>query len=379
MKNIALLCDQNPSLKPRPNRMIQMLKKHHHLFVFGSECPSIEGVQTFAFPALKRAKDRTQKEQERLENSLKNGDFSQIIFTPNRLILQDQLFLLQNLDLLIIEDLVLLPIASLYKEKNPQTKIMIDLREFYPLEYENDPAWLETFGKLFNFLCESYLPSVDIALTVSEGLQQRYQEAYGLSCELFLSLPPFFDLTPSENQRIELIYHGFISHDRESENLLEIATSLDSHLHLNIIALSNQPQFLESFTTQAQKIPSISLLPPVALQEIIPLTNRFDLGLITLKPNGFNNTYAMPNKLFEYIQARLGIISTPLPCIKPMLEKYRLGLCSKDFETSSLIALLNSLDKQKVKTLKKEAHQASQSLNLSNNQAKILSIISSMF
>lgn len=256
---------------------------------------------------------------------------------------------------------------------------MIDLREFYPLEYENDLAWLETFGKLFSFLCESYLPSVDLALTVSEGLQQRYKEAYGLSCELFLSLPPFFDLTPSENQRIELIYHGFISHDRESENLLEIATSLDSHLHLNIIALSNQPQFLESFTTQAQKIPSISLLPPVALQEIIPFTNRFDLGLITLKPNGFNNTHAMPNKLFEYIQARLGIISTPLPCIKPMLEKYRLGLCSKDFETSSLIALLNSLDKQRVQTLKKEAHQASQSLNLSNNQAKILSIISSMF
>lgn len=379
MKNIALLCDSNPTLQPRPSRMIQMLKKHHSLFVFGSECPPIKDVQTFAFPARKRAKDRTQKEQEILENALKKGDFDQIIFTPNRLILQNQLFSLRNLDLLIVEDLVLLPIGLLYKEKNPKTKIMIDLREFYPLEYENDPAWLETFGRFFSFLCETYLKKVDLALTVSEGLQRRYKEAYHLSCELFLSLPPYFNLTPSSNQRIELIYHGFISHDRESKNLLEIGSSLAPHLHLNIIALSNQPQFLESFIQQAQSIPSISLLPPVPLEEIIPFTNRFDLGLITLKPNGFNNTYAMPNKLFEYIQARLGIISTPLPCIQPMLKQYALGLCPKDFETSSLIALLNALDTQKVKALKKEAQEASQSLNLLNNQAKILSIISSMF
>lgn len=378
MKNIAILCDHNPALQPRPSRLIQMLKNHHHLFVFGSQCPAIEGVQTFAFPALKRAKDRTQKEQEALENALKNEDFDQLIFTPNRIILQNQLLLFSNFDLLVIEDLVLLPIALLYKEKNPKTKIMIDLREFYPLEYENDPIWLETFGKFFSFLCEIYLPRVDIGLTVSEGLQQHYKEIYQLPCELFLSLPPFFNLTPSENERIELIYHGFISQDRESKNLLEIASSLAPNLHLNIIALSNQPQFLETFIKQAEKIPSLSLLPPVKLEEIIPFTHRFDLGLITLKPNGFNNTHAMPNKLFEYIQARLGIISTPLPCIKPLLEKYSLGLCSKDFETSSLITLLNSLDRIKVQELKNQAHDASQTLNLSSNQAKILSIISSM-
>lgn len=378
MKNIALLCDRNPILQPRPYRMIEMLKMHYSLFVFGSQCPEIENVKTFSFPPLKTAKDRTPQEQEDLQHALMNQNFSKLIFTPNRLVLQKQLLSFSHFDLLIIEDLVLLPIALLYKDKNPRVKIIIDLREFYPLEYENDPSWLEGFGRFFDFLCRSYLHRVDLALTVSEGLRQRYKEVYHLNCELFLSLPPSFDLRPSQNERIELIYHGLISQDRESQNLLEIASSLDSHLHLNLIVLSNQPKFLESFIKQAKQISSISLFPPVALQEIIPFTHRFDLGLITLKPNGFNNTHAMPNKFFEYIQARLGIISTPLPCIQSLLEKHQFGFCSKDFSTSSLIALLNSLTMQQVKELKKKAHQASEIFCLPNNQTKILAILSSM-
>ncbi|WP_027327100.1 hypothetical protein [Helicobacter pametensis] len=378
MKNVAILCDSNPLTRPRPHRLIQMLKNHHSLFVFGVNCPDIKGMQSFAFPPLKSAKDRTPKEQEELESALKNQEFHPLIFTPNRLILQHQLLSTPHLDLLIIEDLVLLPIALSYKESYPDVKLMIDLREFYPLEYENDPSWLESFGRFFSYLCDSYLHQVDMALTVSEGLKQRYRESYDLECELFLSLPPFFDLKPTQNPRIELVYHGFISADRESENLLEIGSSLASHLHLNIIALSNHPRFLESFVSKAQQIPSISILPPVSLEEIIPFTHRFDLGLITLKPNGFNNTHALPNKFFEYIQARLGVIATPLPSLKPIIESHHLGICSKDFETQSLISLLNSLDVQTIKTLKNHAHKASHSLNLSSNQAKILSLISSL-
>lgn len=378
MQNIGILCDSNPLTRPRPARLIQMLKDSYALFVFGVNCPMIEGVQSLPFPPLKSSKDRTPKEQEELESALKNKEFHSLIFTPNRLILQRQLLLTPSLDLLIIEDLVLLPIALSYKEKNPKVKIMIDLREFYPLEYENDPLWLETFGEFFGFLCQTYLHEVDLALTVSEGLKERYKQAYGLDCELFLSLPPYFHLTPSQNTRIELIYHGFISADRESENLLEIGASLAPHLHLNIIALSNHPAFFDAFKQKALSIPSISLLPPVKLEEIIPFTHAFDLGLLTLKPNGFNNTHALPNKFFEYIQARLGVIATPLPSIKPLIESYQLGMCSCDFETQSLIQILNSLDPSQVKRFKDNAHQASQVLNLSSNQAKILALISAL-
>ena len=378
MKNIAILCDSNPVTKPRPTRLIGMLQDSYNLFVFGKECSPIQGVQTFSFPPSKSASQRSAKEQEELELACKNKDFDKLLYTPNRLVLKKSLLSLQTLDLLIVEDITLLPFALEYKDKHPQAKVMIDLREYYPLEYENDLRWLETFGAFFEYLCSTFLPQVDHALCVSEGIAQKYQEVYGIYPTLFLSLPPYSSLSPSKNTKIELIYHGLISPDRESFNLLEIARELKDGIRLNLITLSNHLSFLQDFYSQAQKIPSIRLHQAQKLEEIIPFTNAFDLGLITLKPNGFNNTHALPNKFSEYIQARLGVISTPLPSITPLIKKYGIGKVSKDFHTQSLIELINSLDLKEIKTFKNNADIASQTLNTQENQKKISNLIAKL-
>lgn len=378
MKNIGILCDSNPLTKPRPARLIGMLENFYNLYVFGKDCPQIKGANTFSFPPSKSASQRSFEEQEGLIKACKSRDFDKLLYTPNREVLRDLLLQTQKLDLLIVEDITLLAFALEYKNKNPQTKVMIDLREYYPLEYENDMEWLESFGMFFEYLCSSFLPYVDHALCVSEGIAQKYQEVYGLHPTLFLSLPPYFSLSPSKNSNLELIYHGLISPDRESFNLLEIGKELRKGITLNLIALSNHPSFLQDFETKAQTIPSIKLHKAQKLSDIIPFTNAFDLGLITLKPNGFNNTHALPNKFFEYIQARLGVISTPLPSIAHLIEKYGIGKVSKDFSTQSVIALLNSLSKEEVENFKSNSHKISPILSTQENQKKILNLISNL-
>lgn len=378
MNHIAILCDSNPFSKPRPARLIEMLKEHYTLFIYGRECEGKEGLNTFSFPSAKSSSQRSAKENEAIFQACLNKNFDFLLYTKEREILKEQLLSTPSLSLLIVEDITLLPFALLYKEQNPKSKVMIDLREFYPLEYENDPKWLASFGAFFEYLCATFLPKVDFALTVSEGIAKKYKEVYGLDCTLFLSLPPYFPLTPSKNEKIRLIYHGLISTDRESENLLEIASRLREGIEMNLMVLSNHPSFLQEFKNEAQKIPNLTLHPPVSLNEIIPFTSQFDVGLITLKPNGFNNTHALPNKFFEYIQARLALLTTPLPSLKSMIEQYSLGKCSKDFSTSSIIESINSLSLEEIQSYKQNASIASEKLNLSSNQVKILGIIQNL-
>lgn len=378
MSNIAILCDSNPFGKPRPARMIEMLREDYNLFIYGRECHRVEGLQTFSFPSSKTSSQRSEEENEAIIQACLNKDFNTLIYTKERQVLQKQLLCTPSLALLIVEDITLLPFALAYKEQNPASKVMIDLREFYPLEYENDPLWLRSFGAFFEHLCSTYLPRVDFALTVSEGIAKKYAQAYGIECTLFLSLPPFFPLTSSKNDKIRLIYHGLISTDRESKNLLEIAKNLRDGIEMNLMVLSNHPAFLEEFKNEAKNIPNLNLLPPVKLEEIIPFTQQFDVGLITLKPNGFNNTHALPNKFFEYIQARLALLSTPLPSIIPLIEKYSLGKCSANFSTTSIIETINALSIEEVQTYKQNSCIASQTLNLSSNQVKILEIIQNL-
>lgn len=376
-KNIILLSDFNVNKRPRPFRMVEMLKHSFDLYVIARECTPISGVKTFSYPAAKNSKQRTKEEQEALIQQCKSNDFLPLIFTPNRLAIKELMQTISDVALIIVEDITLLAFATWYKEKYPKTKILIDLREYYPLEYENNQEWLDSFGKFFYFLCKEYLPMVDFAITVSEGIAKKYLDTFKLHCEIFYSLPPYFNLNPSPlGKKINIVYHGFLSPDRNSHFLIEIANYLEDRFHLYILGLSNQANFLENLQKNAPS--NTSFLPPVAMQEIIPFTNQFDLGILTLSPNTFNNANAMPNKFFEYIQARLGIITTPLPSLLPLISQYKLGVCSANFSAKSIASSLNSLDTNQILKLKLASHQASSILNYKQNQKKILKIIYSL-
>ena len=64
--------------------------------------------------------------------------------------------------------------------------------------------------------------------------------------------------------------------------------------------------------------------------------NQFDIGIYILPPKNFNLINALPNKFFEFVQARLAIITSPNKEMKFLIEKYNLGGISKDYSPRSM-------------------------------------------
>ncbi|CBG40188.1 glycosyltransferase family protein [Helicobacter mustelae] len=372
MPKIALLNDFDITKRPRPKRMLDMLKGHYELYAIAMDCSPIEGVECFAYPASKNAKERSLEEQKILEQRLKNKDFLPLVYTPNRLKILEFFTKMPKMDLFIIEDITLLAFGLDYKKSyNPSLKILIDLREYYPLQYENDPEWMAGFGEFFGFLCREFLPHVDFAITVSEGIAQKYKEEFGLHCEVFHSLPPYHELKPNPLKTpINIIYHGFLSPDRNSAFLLEIAHQLRGDFCMQILGLSNIKGFLETLEKNAPK--NVNFLAPVSMEEIIPFTNNFDIGILTLSPNTFNNAHALPNKFFEYIQARLALIAPPLPSLRDFLSLWQVGKMSQDFTPESLASTINALQKEEIAAYKTASDRAAKILNTTENRQKIL-------
>lgn len=383
MKNIAVLSDFDISRRPRPYRLILALRQYYKIFAIAQECSKIDGISSFAFPALKTAKERSKEEEEILRKNCKNKEFKKLIYTQNRLIIKDflsQINRKNELSLIIVEDLVLLPFAIDFAHICKEIKVMIDLREFYPLEYENDLLWSESFGAFFTYLCTEYLPKVDFAITVSEGIAQAYKLNFGIIAHIFHSLPPFFSLQPSnvDKTAIQIIYHGFISPDRHSENFLEIAQNLDERFFLNLMVLSNQKGYLEKIKHQARNIDNIKFLLPVEMNKIIPFCQQFDIGILSLVPNSFNNANALPNKFFEYIQSRLCLISSPLSEIKNFVRRHDLGRVAQNFEPKSIAKTLNALSEEEIFAYKNASNKIAHQFSLQSNVPKILRIITDL-
>lgn len=370
-----MLADFDTTKRPRPHRMISALKDIAQMFVIAREASQENGARCFSFPAPEsNAQTRTKEQNARIHFLCEQGDFAPLIYTKNRATIPKILESLPRLNLIIVEDLALLPFACDYKEKYP-CKILVDLREFYPLEYE-DKQWLEGLGRFFTHLCKHYLPKADCCLCVSTPIIDRYAKDFGIASILYYSLPPYHSLTPSAiSTPIKLIYHGLISEERGSTNLLELATELGKGYEIYCQVLSNNSDFLARFIAQAAPIPNCHILPPVSLEEIIPSCNDFDIGIISLQDTSFNNKNAMPNKLFEYIQSRLCVVATPLDSIREFFRHYEVGITSSDFSASSLAQAVRSLSPAQIMAYKIRSHSHAQELSLESNAKKARQIV----
>ncbi|OBV29155.1 hypothetical protein BKN38_00950 [Helicobacter sp. CLO-3] len=456
---IAVLADFDTTKRPRPHHIIALLKDIAEVFVIAREQSDESGAHCFAFPApAENAATRSAKQKARITDLCQKGDFAPLIYTPNRAIISDILRALPRLDLLIVEDIALLPFACDYKREvlqadsitkesatkkaestqtttpkstqsnalestkpaestksraldsatqkpaildsttpesalldsalldsvaldsatHPAPKIICDLREFYPLEYE-DEAWQAGLGRFFTHLCARYLKEADLCLCVSEAICARYVRDFGIAPRLYLSLPPHLDSLHYKKLRnaaqkrqirestarrhakynirhhapktkpikARILYHGFISRDRDSLNLLRLARLLGDKYKLHCMVVCNDARFLRDFCARAKRQRNIRIIPPVPMSDIIAQSVGYDIGILTLQPNSFNNAHAMPNKLFEYIQSRLCVISTPIPSVRAFLRDFGAGRVASDFSAQSLARTIRAITCQR--------------------------------
>ncbi|PAF47766.1 hypothetical protein BKH46_02705 [Helicobacter sp. 12S02634-8] len=378
MLKILILCAANPATNPRPQRLITLLKDTHKLTALGINASAIRGVEVFSYPAFHK---RNIFEEIRLYKNVFSQNWQQLIYTPNRLQIA-QILTQHSFDLIICCDLVLLPIALAYKKG---AKILFDAREFYPAQNKSNLRWRLLFARFNDYLCKTYLPLADRIITVSKGLQTMYQTQYGISCELFYSLPKYHNITPSHPKadKIKIIYHGGANPSRKIEHCIELAAYLQDRFELDLMLVhtdKNYQRFLEKSIAQMRSQgKKINLLPPVPFEEIIPFTAAYDLGLYMIPPSNANLKHALPNKFFEYIQARLGLIIAPNPEMIPFVQSYQNGYIAKDFDPKTIAKAINALSYEEIISYKQRSHIAAKTLNMQTNKNNINALIKALF
>jgi hypothetical protein len=87
------------------------------------------------------------------------------------------------------------------------------------------------------------------------------------------------------------------------------------------------------------------------------------VSIVFLPPTNFNLANALPNKFFEAVQARLGVIVGPSPAMVSLVREYGFGTVTEDFTTDALTATLKSLTPELVSGWKQAAHEAAHALS----------------
>ncbi|MBA7538230.1 hypothetical protein ES705_30504 [subsurface metagenome] len=86
----------------------------------------------------------------------------------------------------------------------------------------------------------------------------------------------------------------------------------------------------------------------ITLENLWDYTSRADIGISLEEDLGLNYQYALPNKLFDYIQARIPVVISDLPEMKEIVEKYAIGKILNERTPHKLADLIKGMIKDEL-------------------------------
>ncbi len=285
---------------------------------------------------------------------------------------------LENLDLIIANDIDSVPLALSIKSNN--TKIIFDAHEYSPLEHNDNLVWRIVFKKYKTYLIQKYAHLCDSMLTVCDGIVEEYKKVFQLQPIVITNACKFYDLKPSKTQdKIKMIHHGLSLPTRKIENMILMMDEVDERFELHLMLMQNNKSYYNKLEALIATRNNVLLIPSVPTDEIVPFTNKYDIGLYILEPTNFNNANALPNKFFEFIQSRLAIAIGPSPEMSKIIESNQIGVISSDFTPKSLAQQLNKLSISDIDRMKKNTDILANSLNADANMLILKQEIQSLF
>jgi glycosyltransferase involved in cell wall biosynthesis len=286
----------------------------------------------------------------------------------------------EQFDLTIANDVETLPLAF---ELSDNRLVIFDAHEYAPLHFEDRLWWRIFFKGLNNYLCMKYIPRVKRMITIGAGLASAYEKQFGIRPLVITNATRYHELSPSVvvDNKIRLVHHGIANPSRKIELLIELMTYLDDRFTLDLILMKSDfaspatKRYIVELGKEASRDNRIKILPQLKSSEVVNFINRYDIGVFLLPPVNFNYANTLPNKLFEYIQARLGIAVGPTPEMAAIVHKCGNGVVSGEFTPFSLAQKLGALTADELRGFKEKSAVAARDLSAENNKLIFLGMI----
>ena len=288
---------------------------------------------------------------------------------------------LKNYDLLIVHDLTLLPWRPLQATigQSDGPAIWIDLHENHVDSLSRnllEKVAFERYRKWELSLLKEVAASRTERLvfsSVSPWISERFESLLGQRVITLRNSPKLQDLPPSPTaaDRVRLVHHGVGTTHRGIEQAIRALRSLPKRFTLHLMLVASPKYMLKlkllAFINGVQD--RVELIAPVPTAQISNRINEFDIALVVNPPITISELRALPNKFFESIQASLCLVVGPNPELFEIVKNNGNGVVLPDWETSSLVTALSSLDTKTIIRSKEASYKIRSEMSVEAEKA----------
>ena len=282
--------------------------------------------------------------------------------------------------IIFAEDIYTLPFAVIFG-KLKRAKIYYDSRELFGyLAGLKEKKIKQLFWKLTEKI---FIKKADYVMVTGPMDGEFLIKEYGINNLILLrNLPRYYKpelkldlhshLQIHKSKKI-ILYQGVLLKGRGIEKVYSVLSELSDHVFV-IAGSGEYEEHYQNLAEQMNLIDQVFFLGKLTQEDLPQVTASVDIGVSLIENLSVSYYYALPNKLFEYIMAEVPVITSNLPQMKEIVEKYDVGFAVDINNKAELIDALKKLaeDSRFYENKKQNCHIASQELNWEKEVTNLL-------
>lgn len=288
------------------------------------------------------------------------------------------LILWKRPDLIIANDLDTLP-AAYVSSRIRRISLIYDSHELFTQVPELIQR--KRVQQIWKWIESIFVPRLKHAVTVSYPIAEIYRRLYGVRFRVVRNVPwrlerPDAKGVPEKYEGKQIvIYQGALNVGRGLEMLIRTMHYLDD-VKLIIAGKGDIEGELLKLVKEEGLEEKVDFKGRLLPEELIPLTSICDLGISLEEDLGLSYRYSLPNKLFDYIQARIPVLCSALPEMSKIVETYGVGVSTSERDPAKLAAIIRyMLHERSAGAWKQALEKAANELCWENESQAYLDIV----
>ena len=256
--------------------------------------------------------------------------------------------------------------AAVKIKKRLRCPIIYDSHEFWP---EADLLARKWEQRVMSFVERRLIRYADAVVTVSPQLARHLERHYGLA--RVVSVPNAEPRGAAGGRRantagtpVRFLFQGRATRERGIEDMIQAWSNVADERGVLYLRCP-ETEYLSQLRAQYRHLIDrnrLVVLEAVGEKDLIPAARFADVGIIPYAGTNPNHVFCCPNKLSQYMQAGLAVLSNNLEYVAEVLRHHRCGVVydarqARSFAQAVLFFIEHSDELEKMKALALHAAQ----------------------
>jgi len=173
-----------------------------------------------------------------------------------------------------------------------------------------------------------------------------------------------------------IVYAGSITSNNGLEQLIQAMQYLDDAVAVIMGPISElaYEKHLRRLVGELGVRNKVHLARPVERHEVVSFVSSADVGVIPIQKNCLNHVHISPNKLYEYIAARIPVATGDFPTITPLVKTFGIGEIFDETSPESIALTIDYILKRR-KSYEGALEDCARALCWENESPKMIDVL----